>query len=149
MIVFLLTEIGLFDKDSNIKPMSPEEVVGAGTEYLGQRFARLDASIKETIMRDMQVEDAALKPFIETCRLDKWFQSALELSKEDFKKELDEQTDDGEKMRQAEQMLAGIEARIKENELRKADSLLHSQPRHKPRAKINGNFKSSMIIKNH
>jgi nuclear pore complex protein Nup133 len=142
-----LTIAGLFDKDSTVKLMSPGDVLGACTEELGQRFAGLDASMKDAIIRDMQAEDEGLKPFIETSRLEKWYHAALELARDDFKLELDEQTDDGEKMKQAEKTLAEIEEDIKENERRKAESLLHSKPRYKLKSKVSGslgNFRSSI-----
>jgi nuclear pore complex protein Nup133 len=145
--VLILTTAGLFDKDSTIKPMSPRDVLGACTEELDERFAGLDASIRDSIVRDMQVEDENLKPFIETSRLEKWYHAALELARDDFKLELDEQTDDGEKMKQAEKTLAEIEEGIKENEKRKAEGLLHSKPRYKLKSKVSGslgNFRSSI-----
>ena len=114
---------------------------------MGERFASLDASIRDRILRDMQVEDGKLRPFIEKSRLEKWYHAALELARDDFKLELDEQTDDGEKMKQAEKALSEIEEGIKEDEERKAEGLLHSKPRYKLRSKVSGglgNFRSSI-----
>ncbi|KAI1001884.1 Nucleoporin [Podosphaera aphanis] len=73
----------LFEKDSNIKPMSPSEVLGAGTEELDHRFKGLDSSIKERIMKDMKVEDDALRSLIDTVRLEQWHKTVLESVKLD------------------------------------------------------------------
>ncbi|KUJ15657.1 uncharacterized protein LY89DRAFT_618155 [Mollisia scopiformis] len=136
----------LFDKRSVIKPMSPEEVLGAGSEGLDPRFTVLDASIREQIVQDMLVEDDALKHFIEKCRLDQWYDSALTQAKDDYDSELNEETDDGGKMNQIAAKLVDLEEEIKESEMKKAESLLHSKPRYKPKPKVNGsvgNFRSS------
>ncbi|KAE8445276.1 hypothetical protein EG329_013514 [Mollisiaceae sp. DMI_Dod_QoI] len=136
----------LFDKKSDMKPMSPEDVLGAGTDELDSRFTRFDSSTREQIMEEMLVEDDALKPLLEKCRLDQWYQSALVQAKEDYEAELNEETDDGSRMNQIAAKLADLEEGIKESEMKKAESLLHSKVRYKPKAKANGgggNFRSS------
>jgi nuclear pore complex protein Nup133 len=143
--VELLIDIGLFDKNSTVKPMSPQDVLGAATDELDHRFTGLDVSIRETIMKDMEVEDDALKPYIATCRLDKWYQGALDLARQDYEEEIAEETDDGRRMKQVEDQLAQVEGDIAEKERAKAETLLHSKPRYKPKAKLNGstNFRAS------
>jgi nuclear pore complex protein Nup133 len=136
----VLIKIGLFDEKSTVKPISPEDVLGAGTEDLDHRFTGLDASTREKIMKDMQAEDVLLTPYIESSRLDKWYQTALEQAKQDFEEEGNEETDDGRKMKEAEGALDEVERGIKESERRKAESLLHSKPRYKP--KMNGSLGS-------
>lgn len=135
----------LFDKRSDIKPMSPEDVLGAGVEELDSRFSESDASIREQVMQDMLVEDAALRPLIEKCRLDQWYQSALSQAKDDHDAELNEETDDGSRMNRIATKLADLEEGIAESEMKKAESLLHSKPKFKPKPKVNGigNFRSS------
>ena len=94
----------------------------------------------------MQAEDAALSRYIKTCQLEKWYQAALDLAKRDVIEEVNEETDDGGKMRQIAAKLAEIEKRISRNERDKAESLLHSNPRYKPKAKLDrsvGNFRAS------
>jgi nuclear pore complex protein Nup133 len=113
--------------------MSPQDVVGACTDELDHRFLRLDASMREEIMRDMQVEDDRLKPYIQRCRLDKWYQAALDLAKEDFTREIENETDQGQKLLSAAQKLREIERGIAENEKRNAESQLHSKARYKTR----------------
>ena len=120
--------------------------MGAFTEDLQHRFARLDVSIKATIKKDMQAEDDALSRYIETCQLEKWYQAALDLAKRDVMEEVNEETEDGEKMQSIAAKLADIESRIAKNERNKAESLLHSKPRYKPKTRLNGsvgNFRSS------
>ena len=120
-----------------MKPISPEDVVGAGTENLDHRFTRLDVGLREKIMKDMQVEDAILTPFIESSRLAKWYQTALTQARQDYAEEVNAENDAGRKMKEAEEALDQRERVIKESERKKADRLLHSTPRHK--AKTNGN----------
>jgi nuclear pore complex protein Nup133 len=141
-----LIAIGLFEKNSSVKPMSPLDVLGACTEELDHRFDGLDAGMRDEIMKDMQIEDETLKPYIERCRLDKWFQGALDLAKQDFTEDVEGQTDDGDKMLSAAQRLREIEQEIAEKERRTAESLLHSKPRYKPKQRLDsstGRFRSS------
>lgn len=136
MINIPLTKIGLFEKSAGAKPISPENILGACTEQLDHRFTGLDVSIQESIKKDMQDEDAALSMYIEKCQLDKWYEGALDAAKRDVMEEVNDETDDGEKMRRAADRLQEIEMDIAEKERRKAESLLHSKPRHKPKAKL-------------
>jgi len=143
----MLTVVGLFDKNSTVRPISPHDVLGACTDELDHRFTRLDASIREMIMKAMQVEDEALKPYIQKARLDKWYESILDLAKEDSEKELTEETNSGASMKNVENQLAEVERSIAEGERRKAEGLLHSKPRYKSKAKMNGSvakFRSSI-----
>ncbi len=143
----MLIVVGLFDKNSTVKAFSPHDVLGACRDELDHRFTRLDASIREIIMKAMQVEDEVLKPYIEKARLDKWYESILDLAKEDIEKELTEETNRGASMKDVENQLAEVERGIAESERRKAESLLHSKPRYKPKAKMNGSvtrFRSSI-----
>lgn len=144
-MVLKLTKTGLFDKKSDIKPMSPEDVLGAGVEELDSRFSESDDSIREEIVQDMLVEDATLRPLIEKCRLDKWYQTTLSQAKDDHDAELNEETDDGSKMNEIAAKLADLEEGIAESEMKKAETLLHSKPKIKPKPKTNGvgNFRSS------
>jgi len=116
-----------------VKSFSPQDVVGACTEQLDHRFDRLDASIKERIMMDMRIEDEALAPYLNTCRLDKWYQGALDLAKKDVEKDVDEETNDGKKMQDIAQKLHDMEMEIAKNEKSKAQALLKSKPRFKVR----------------
>ncbi len=141
----MLTKIGLFDEKSIVKPVSPEDVLGAGTDELDHRFTGLDASIRERIMKDMQAEDVLLTPYIESCRLDQWYQTALAQAKQDFEEEMNDKNDDGRKMKEAEEALDGVERGIKETERKKAESLLHSKPRYRPTTNGNlGNIRRSI-----
>ena len=120
--------------------------MGAYTEDLNHRFAGLDVSIQESIKKDMRAEDEALSKYIETCQLKKWYQAALDLAKRDVMEEVNEETDDGENMRRVAAKLAQIENQISQNERDKADALLHSKQRYKPKARLDrsvGNFRVS------
>ncbi len=123
-----------------MKPVSPEDVLGAGTEELDHRFAGLDISSREKIMKDMQAEDVALTPLIEFSRLDKWYQTALAQAKQDYADEVNEENDDGRKMKEAEEALEEVERGIKESERTKAENLLQSRSRSK--TKVNGSLES-------
>ncbi|RFU29686.1 hypothetical protein B7463_g6664, partial [Scytalidium lignicola] len=133
----------LFEKDPYVNPLSPEEVIGAGVTELDHRFNGLDASIRESIMKDMQSEDDALKPFIETCRLEKWYHGAMDLAKQDFTEEVTDETNDGEMMRRVAEQLKEIESSISEKEQQAASSLLYSKPRYKMNAKSDYTLGSS------
>lgn len=100
-------------------------MLGAYTEELHDRFNGLDGNIREDILKNMQSEDHALTRYVETSRLEKWFQSALDLAKEDFTEEVDEETNDGKKMRDAARALERIEEQITDNERSHAQKALH------------------------
>jgi nuclear pore complex protein Nup133 len=128
----------LFEQGSGVKEIPPSEVFGAATDELDHRFTGLDASIRETIMKDMQVEDDALQPYIDTCRLGEWCKTAFALAKQDYDDEMAEKTNAGKMMGEAEQKLDEIEKSIGEKEKSRAESLLHSKIRFKPMSKANG-----------
>lgn len=128
----------MFEKNSTIKPMSPQEVLGACTDELDHRFNGLEGSMRDDLMKDMNVEDDRLKPFIKKCRLEKWYQGALDLAKQDFTAEVDDQTDDWKRMAHAAERLREIEKGIVEKEKSKADSLLHRISPAKPKARLDG-----------
>lgn len=110
--------------------MSPQEVIGACTEELEQRWSRIDASMRERMMQDYQIEDDALVPFLDTARLEKWHQQALELAKQDFRNEIGAVTSEGSTgNKEAENMLEELEKSIRENEKERAEGMLLSRPR--------------------
>jgi nuclear pore complex protein Nup133 len=128
----------IFEKPSNVKPINPEDVLGACTDELDQRFTGLDSSIREGIMNDMRIEDDALKQYIEACRLDKWYQGALDLAKADVKEETNAEAENGEKMRCIGKMLEAMEEKISQDQRKRVESLLHSKPRHDAKPRLNG-----------
>lgn len=128
----------MFEKNSSIKPMSPQDVLGACTDELDHRFNGLDVNMREELMKDMQVEDDRLKPFIQRCRLEKWYQGALDLAKQDFTAATDDQTDDGKRMSRAAEKLREIERSIAETERSKAESELHQPSPVKAKSRIEG-----------
>lgn len=125
-----------------MKFVKPQDILGAGTEDLDRRFKGLDASIRENIMKDMQLEDDAFEHMIQTCRLDKWYESAQEHAKRDFEEQLAEETEGGKMMQDAESRLEELENEIKEKERQKAEDLLHSKPKYKSKGKMNGSAAS-------
>lgn len=122
-------------------------MLGAGTDELDHRFRGLDASIRETIMNDMQVEDGLLKPYIQASRLDKWYQGTLDLARQDYEEEIAEETNAGMRIKQAEKQLARIEEAVAEKEREGASKRLHSKNKFKPKARLNGstNFRASIM----
>jgi nuclear pore complex protein Nup133 len=131
-----LRVIGMFEKNSIVKPMSPQDVLGACTNELDHRFNGLDVNMRDEIMKDMQVEDDRLSPYIQKCRLDKWYQGALDLAKLDYTEEVDDETEEGEKMLNAAQTLREIEKGIAERERGTAESLLRQKPRFTPQPRL-------------
>ncbi len=127
--------------------MSPSDVLRAGTDRLPQHFAGLDANQRERFTRDMEIEEDALKPLIEKCRLEKWFESALDQANRDFEEVLAEETDAGRNMIGAAERLEDIEREIKEKVKEDAERKLHRKPRYQPAKKMNGSmrkFRSSV-----
>jgi nuclear pore complex protein Nup133 len=124
-LVKSLTAIGMFEENSPIKPMGPQDVLGACTDDLDHRFNGLDVSMREELMKDMQVEADRLKPSIQKCRLEKWYQGALVLAKQDYTAAVDDQTDDGKRMASAAERLREIEKGIAESVRSKAETELH------------------------
>jgi nuclear pore complex protein Nup133 len=126
----------MFEKGSTVKPISPQDVLGAGATELDHRFNGLDAGMREEIMKDMQVEDDQLRPYIQRCRLEKWHQAAVDLAKQDFTAEVDDQTDDGKKMLKAADKLREIEKGIAENERSAAARLLHAAAPRRSKSRV-------------
>jgi nuclear pore complex protein Nup133 len=91
--------------------------------------------MREDLMKDMQVEDDRLKPFVQKSRLEKWYQGALDLAKQDFAMEVDEETNDAKRLARAASRLREIEARIVEGERSAAEGLLHRPTPAKTKAK--------------
>lgn len=137
----------MFKKESNIIPMGPSEVLGAGTDRLPRHLIGLDAGQRERFLRDMEAEDSSLKPMIEKCRLEKWYESALEQAKRDFEEDLAEETDDGKNMIFAAERLEGIERDIKERGNANAYGKLHEKQEGRPKKRKNssvGKFRGSV-----
>ncbi|CAD6500451.1 BgTH12-07628 [Blumeria graminis f. sp. triticale] len=128
-------EFRLFDKGSDIKPISPCEVLGAGLEGLDERFTRLDNSLREDIMREMQIEDDALRRLIETSRFDQWHATVLELAQHDRDQEKEEKIKDKQRIQDASEELTRMEGIIRENEKKKAENLLYAKSRPKSKTK--------------
>ncbi|KAL2073749.1 hypothetical protein VTL71DRAFT_11075 [Oculimacula yallundae] len=133
----------IFEKNKNMKPMHPTEVIGAGVSEVEERFSQLDTNIKENIIGDMQLEDDSLEQLREH-RMEKWYNTVLEKAKEDYEAALADETEDGKSMHEMEARLALVEADIKEREQIKADGLLHSKQRYKPKPKTNGHLRQSV-----
>lgn len=133
--------LGIFEKDSSIEPIKPSDVVGAGTEELDHRLESMDDSTKEKLMRGMQAEDNALKPYLESSQLEKWQQTALDLAKEDNMQEVDAETDDGQRMRVAKIKLEDIEAVIAGTERKAAKAALQSKGQPKRKSRLDDSVK--------
>lgn len=139
---------GIFEKDLTIKPLIPQEVIGACTDELEQRWSRIDASMRERMMQDHQIEDDALTPYLETARLEKWHQQALEVAKLDFRNEIGAETSEGSIMdREAARTLEELERSIADNEKGRAEDMLMSKPRHKAKPKFDGRGSASGSVR--
>lgn len=136
----------MFEKPSPLAPVSPRGALGACAEELDDRFRGLDAGVRASLLKDMQAEDESLKRYIEKCRLEKWFEGALDLAKRDVQEEMNEETEDGEAMRDMARRLLEMEQKIASDGKKVAVNMLRSKPRYKARPKLNGlvgGFKSS------
>ena len=120
----------MFENGSPVKHVSPQQVLGASTDELDHRFKGMDASQRETLMKDMQMEDDALVPHLEHAQLDHWYQAAMDLAKQDFTDEVNEETNKGDKMKLVALQLEEIEKDLRAKSREEAEDLLHSQ---KPR----------------
>jgi nuclear pore complex protein Nup133 len=142
------TMIGLFEKPSSLSPVSPRGALGASTDELDERFRGLDSSVREPLLKDMQAEDQSLKDYIDKCRLEKWFEGALDLAKRDVQEEAHRETEDGEIMTRVAQKLREKEEMIAAEGRKAAMEMLRAKPRYKPKPKLNGSmggFKSSVV----
>jgi nuclear pore complex protein Nup133 len=138
----------MFNKDSNIVPMSPSDVLGAGIDRLPRQFAGLDASQRERFTQDMELEDDSLRPLIEKCRLDEWYKSALDQARRDFATQLKEEMDQGQHMIHASDALEAVEQRLRAEAKADSYSRLHERPKYQQKKKIMrggvGKFRSSV-----
>lgn len=143
----MLIDAGLFDNDSTVSVISPEEIVGACTDELDSRYLGLDDSIRDKIMRDYCVEDDDFNNYLETCRLDQWHSSILEQAKKDYADGIAGEIEDGKNMNVAKFDLQELEESIAQKELGKAEGLLRSRHPFKPKSRISGgagSFRSSI-----
>ncbi|CZS98547.1 related to NUP133 Nuclear pore protein [Rhynchosporium graminicola] len=143
--VYMCFKNRTFENNSNMRPMDPIDVTDAGVSDVEERFSQLDASIKENLADEMQVEVDSLA-LEEKHRLSKWFNTVTEKAKGDYEAALAEATDEGKSMHQVEAQLALVEGDIKEKERIKADGLLHSKQRYKPKPKTNGHLRQSVRV---
>lgn len=88
-------------------------------------------------MRDMELEDSELKPFLDASQLEKWWQGILDLATSDHKEDVAEETEEGGRVQDAEQRYYEIEEEIEVKERKNAKALLKS-PHFRPKARING-----------
>src|SRR5438045_772290 len=102
----------MFEKPSPFNPVAPRDVLGAATDDLDDRFREVDSNIRESLLRDMQAEDAELQRYIDKCRLEKWWEEALDLAKRDVQEELNEETQEGDIMKRVAQKLMEKEEMI-------------------------------------
>lgn len=125
-----LTVTGIFENGSPVKHVNPQQILGASTDELDHRFKDMDASQRETLMKDMQAEDDALVPYMEHSQLDHWYQAAMDLAKEDFMDEVNRLTNDGTNMKLVALQLEEIERDLKAQSRVEAEELLYS---HEPK----------------
>lgn len=98
-------------------------------------------------MKDMEVEDDALKLLIEKSRLAQWYEKALHQARQDFEANLREETEDGASSIEAARRLQDIEKSIKEKGQEDALSRLHTGKPGYQQKKANGSvgkFRSSI-----
>jgi len=140
----LIERIGLFDKPSRLQVLKPEQVVGACTEELDDRYRGLDAGVRQPLLADMRAEDAQLKEYMGKFRLAKWFEGTLDLARRSVAEEAREARKEEMGMRSVARQLQDIEAEITERQRKAALEMLRSKPRHRPRVRVGGSFRSSI-----
>lgn len=116
----------IFENNSPVKHINPQQILGSCSDELDHRFKGMDASQRETLVKDMQAEDDALVPFIEHSQLDRWYQAAMDLAKQDFTDEVNQETNEGDSMKLVALQLAEIEKDLRAKSREEAEELLHS-----------------------
>jgi nuclear pore complex protein Nup133 len=138
----------MFEKPSTLTIVSPRGALGACTEELDDRFRSLDTDVRATLLKDMRAEDETLNNYIEKSRLEKWFEGALDLAKRDVQDEVNEETEEGEAMKEMAKQVYEMEQRIASDGRQAAIDMLQSKPRYKAKSKLNGSvggFKGSLV----
>lgn len=95
----------------------------------------------------MQNEDVILQTYIEKCRLEKWYEGALELSKSSVQEEFNEETEKGQYMKDIAKELANIEFVIANKAANTAADMLSSKPGYPSAPALNrsaGSLRSSI-----
>lgn len=77
----------------------------------------------------MQAEDATLRGYVESCRLAKWFDGALDLAKRSVVEEAKAEEEEKKGMEEVARRLREIEDEIEERERAAAREMLRSKPR--------------------
>jgi nuclear pore complex protein Nup133 len=77
----------------------------------------------------MRAEDATLKSYVDSCRLGKWFEGALDLAKRSVEEEKKAEEEGKKGMEEVARRLREIEAEIEERERAVAREMLRSKPR--------------------
>ncbi|KHJ35852.1 putative nuclear pore complex subunit nup133 [Erysiphe necator] len=109
----LCYKFGLFEKEAILKPVTPQECLEAGTQTLDHRLQMLDVSIREKLMKEMQIESDALKLLIDSSQLNQWHKTLLDLVKLDLEKELEEEVENEKRVQHAAEQLRSIEELLK------------------------------------
>jgi hypothetical protein len=138
----------MFEKPSTLTPVSPRGALGACTEELDDRFRNLDAGVRAPLLKDMRAEDESLKQYIEKSRLEKWFEAAFDLAKRDVEDEVNDETEEGEGMKEMAKQVHEMEQKIASDGRQAAIDMLRSKPRYKAKSKLNGSvggFKGSLV----
>src|SRR5277367_5542448 len=138
----------MFEKPSTLTLVSPRGALGACTEELDDRFRSLDAGVKAPLLKDMRAEDETLNQYIEKSRLEKWFESALDLAKRDVQDEVRNETEESEAMKEMAKQVYEMEQKIASDGRQAAIDMLRSKPRYKAKSKLNGSvggFKGSLV----
>jgi nuclear pore complex protein Nup133 len=122
LMLWKLTYLGLFDDDTGIVPICPQDVLGACTERLDHRFTGADIALQQNLLSDYQVEDGRFQELINKHRMKSWYESALEAARNDHREELNQITSDGSETGLGTDALELAEKQIAEKEQRKVDS---------------------------
>lgn len=92
--------------------------------------------MREPLLADMAAEDAALRGYVEGCRLGKWFEGALDLARRAVEEEAAAEAEGKKGMEEVARRLREIEAEIEGRERVAAREMLRSKPRGGRRAVV-------------
>lgn len=138
--------IDLLDAESGITAITPSDIIQISDDDLDQRFQTSDDDVRDSLLKDLRDECAALEPYLIRSRLSEWHKEVVGLARQDYADSIILETKEGHGMQEIGEELRKLEQAISEKEHAKSESLLKSKLRYKPKARLNGStdFRSSL-----
>jgi nuclear pore complex protein Nup133 len=111
-----------------VKACSPSDVQAAGCDDPGQRFGKADQALHGKAVKEMVAESQKLRAHMAKSQLEKWFASAVDLAREDLRRERPAEAGDDGGVQRARTELAQIEARIAQRTFEAGQAMLRARP---------------------